>query len=425
MLKSTVTLVRGANTPIAKDSFIDILVEWSHSPAELDVSCFLVNSEGKVPSGEYMIFYNQPQDPANMIKLKETAATVRTFSLSLHALQPSNIQKCVFAVTLDGPGTLKEVRNLKISIKSASGEILFAIDQLSEETSLVLAEVYRYKDWFKFRGIGQGFNGGLKPLAEAHGVVVADEAPAETPAPVPPASRQSAPPPKLNLTKIDLLKQKVIISLEKNKLTALKARVAVVFDASGSMTHLYKNGTVQRAFERVLAVAACLDDDGILDVWFFGSKSMRAPSVTETSNYENYVKRTYPKPRHIGGLGIGNNEPAVMTDVIKKYTKEEPNKDFPAYIIFFSDGGIYEERKISKLLTKSSKENIFWQFIGIGNANYGVLENLDNLSGRFVDNANFFALDDLDKITDDELYNRLFHEFPHWLKEARRLGITN
>lgn len=78
-------------------------------------------------------------------------------------------------------------------------------------------------------------------------------------------------------------------------------------------------------------------------------------------------------------------------------------------------GGIYEEKNISRLL---------WQFVGIGNAKYGVLQNLDILRGRVVDNANFIAFDDLDQISDENLYNRLFNEFPQWLKEARRLGIT-
>ncbi|MFC7686383.1 VWA domain-containing protein [Ureibacillus sp. GCM10028918] len=424
MTNNTVTLVQGANTPIAKDSALEIVIEWSYSPADIDVSCFLVQADGKVPSDDYMIFYNQPTDPTSMIKLQDTAPTAKTFSLSLPSLQPSNIQKCVFAVTLDGSGTLKDVQNLKITVKSLNGEILFNIQQLSEETSLVLAEIYRYKDWFKFRGIGQGFNGGLKPLAEAHGVVVEDEA--EDSVEVPSVVIETPPPSssKVNLTKIDLLKKKVAVSLEKHKLTTEKARVAAVIDASGSMSMLYSKGTVQRAFEKVLAIAACMDDDGVLDVWFFGDKFMRAPSVRE-SDYEDYVKRIYPKPRIFGGVGAGNNEPRVMADVIQKFTVEEPTKDLPTYIIFFSDGGVYAEKKISELLVESSKENIFWQFVGIGNANYGVLERLDTLSGRVVDNANFFALDDLDKISDDELYNRLFNEFPQWLRAARRLGITN
>ncbi|MFD1928564.1 VWA domain-containing protein [Sporosarcina siberiensis] len=422
MVKKGVALIRGANAPIAVDDVLKIRVEWGSSAADLDVSCFLVNVDGNVPTDEYMIFYNQPKDPTSLIELFETTPTVKTFSLSLKSLKQSKIQKCVFAVTLDGPGTLKNIPNLKISAKSFNSEVQFDIDQLGDETSLVLAEVYRYKEWFKFRAIGKGFNGGLKPLAEAHGVVVEEEVAEELPSKV----IQSTPAPisTINLTKIDLLKKKVTISLEKNKLTTEKARVAVVFDASGSMSNLYSKGTVQLAFERVLAIAASIDDDGELDVWFFGSKFMRAPSVTE-KDYEDYVKKTYPQPRIFGGVGVGNNEPLVMADVIHKFTVEEPDKNLPTYVVFFSDGGIYEEKKISKLLIDSAKENIFWQFVGIGNAKFGVLQKLDNLSGRVVDNANFFALDDLDRISDEDLYNRLFNEFPHWLKEARRLGITN
>jgi len=51
--------------------------------------------------------------------------------------------------------------------------------------------------------------------------------------------------------------------------------------------------------------------------------------------------------------------------------------------------------------------------------NYGILEKLDTMDGRVVDNANFFALDDIDRISDEQLYERLLNEFPQWLKEAR------
>lgn len=418
-----ITLVKGSNTQLAKDHSLEVMVEWSFSPAMVDVSCFMVGENGKVPSDDYMIFYNQPADPEKVLTLVHSGQNAATFTLDLHSLLTTNIHKCVFGATLDGPGTFKDVNNCRITVKSASGEILFEIDDVSDETSLVLAEVYRYKDWFKLRGIGKGFNGGLKPLAEAHGVVVQEEEAEQTSPPNKIPETIPSPSPNVNLTKIDLLKKKVKISLEKKNLTSEKARVAVVFDASGSMANLYAKDTVQRAFERVLAIAACMDDDGILDVWFFGSKFMRAPSVSER-DYEDYVKRTYPKPRFIGGVGIGNNEPLVMADIIKKFTVEEPNKDIPTYIIFFSDGGIYEEKKISQLLIDSSRENIFWQFVGLGNANYGVLRNLDDLSGRIVDNADFFALDDIDKVSDEELYQRLFNEFPTWLKDARRIGIT-
>lgn len=184
------------------------------------------------------------------------------------------------------------------------------------------------------------------------------------------------------------------------------------------MYYLYQTGTVQRAFEKVLAIASSMDDDGQLDVWFFADQSKRTGSVT-AADYENYVERTHI----MGSVGFGNNEPAVMRDIIKKYSKEEPNDRVPAYVVFFSDGGIYETEEIAEILIESSKLGIFWQFVGLGQSDYGVLEELDDLPGRFIDNADFFALDDIDTVSDSELYDRLFNEYPQWLVQARQKRI--
>ena len=88
-----------------------------------------------------------------------------------------------------------------------------------------------------------------------------------------------------------------------------------------------------------------------------------------------------------------------------------------------TDGGVGSENEIKKILMDASKEPIFWQFVGVGGSSYGVLERLDNMTGRYVDNANFFALDDFKSVSNSELYSRLLSEFPQWLKEAKRKRI--
>jgi hypothetical protein len=191
-------------------------------------------------------------------------------------------------------------------------------------------------------------------------------------------------------------------------------------DASRSMYALYTGGTVQRSFERALALAACFDDDGALDVWFFGNRPLRAPSVTE-SDLEGYVQRVYPKPSD--RLGQRNNELAAMEDLVRKYAYEDPIAGLPVYVLFFSDGGVADGPKIAKLLREVSSLPIFWQFVGIGESEFGILRKLDTLTGRVVDNAGFFALDDLDTVSDEELYTRLLQEFPSWLAAARAAGV--
>ncbi|KOY80034.1 VWA domain-containing protein [Lysinibacillus macroides] len=413
-MTNIVSLQKGGNTILAESGTITVELRWS-STSILDVSSFLVGANGKVPSDAYMVFYNQETEPERSVWLTTNETNKVVFTIQLEKLSPT-IQHCFFTATLEGNATFATVQGLSITVKSSQGEVCYQIDDATEERALVLAEVYRHQATFKFRAIGRGFNGGLKPLAESYGVEVEE--------PEVPSISSSEPVQEVHLTKIDLLKKKVSISLEKKKIAFEKSRIAVVFDASGSMTRLYQNGTVQRAFERVLAVAACMDDNGELDVWFFGSKFMKTRSVTER-DFEDYIQQTYPVPKMFGGLGSGNNEPPVMKDIIRHYVKKEPRKDIPAYIIFFSDGGIYKDKEIAKILIDASQHNIFWQFVGLGNANYGVLQKLDDLPGRFIDNADFFALDDLDKITDEELYDRLLNEFPQWLRKARAKGILH
>ena len=70
------------------------------------------------------------------------------------------------------------------------------------EAALILGELYRRNAEWKFRFVSQGFNGGLKPLAEHFGVDVADE-PAPTPTPT------------ISLQKVTLSKDKPTISLTK------------------------------------------------------------------------------------------------------------------------------------------------------------------------------------------------------------------
>lgn len=65
---------------------------------------------------------------------------------------------------------------------------------------------------------------------------------------------------------IDLQKENVKQVLEKKNIRGVKARVGLVLDITGSMRALYKNGTVQKVVERILAVAHEFDDDGVLDV---------------------------------------------------------------------------------------------------------------------------------------------------------------
>lgn len=217
----------------------------------------------------------------------------------------------------------------------------------------------------------------------------------------------------------------VQVVLEKKKLQQVKARVALVLDITGSMRPYYKNGTVQKVVERILAVASQFDDDQALDIWVYDHRFSRLPSVTE-KDFENYVNRTILENNTIEKFGR-NDEPLVMRDILAKYTLEEPSR-LPTYITFINDGGVKKGTNdtgdsVQKLIIESSNKPLFWQFVGIGDADFGVLKKLDTIEGRYIDNANFFQIENIDTISNATLYDMLLNEFPLWLDEAKQKGV--
>ena len=86
---------------------------------------------------------------------------------------------------------------------------------------------------------------------------------------------------------------KVLINMSKDSkidMSKHTARVAMVMDYSGSMSHLFRNGAVQETITRLLPIALKFDDNGELESWIFSDGYERLKAVT-LNNYEDYVKK--------------------------------------------------------------------------------------------------------------------------------------
>lgn len=216
---------------------------------------------------------------------------------------------------------------------------------------------------------------------------------------------------------IEFHKEVLDLVCDKNeKLVDLQSRVGLVLDFSGSMDHLYSNGTVQTLLERIVPLALRFDDNKSLDFWIFHHGYHRLEDVT-IDNLDNFISKVIKRYR----MG-GTNYAPVISDVKYRYINEEPS-DLPSYLIFITDGDNSDKPETSRLLREYSKHPIFWQFVGIGCNDFSYLEDLDNLCDRFIDNANFLKIKNLDKIDDESLYNKLLFEYPNWISEAKNAGI--
>ncbi len=109
----------------------------------------------------------------------------------------------------------------------------------------------------------------------------------------------------------------------------------------------------------------------------------------------------------------------------------------PIYVMFVTDGTTSDKPLTERQLRWASYEPIFWQFMGIGkgkkskskalanfaDSDFPFLEKLDELDGRFVDNANYFSVTSPDAYSDAELYDLLMAEYPQWLGLAKRAAL--
>lgn len=201
------------------------------------------------------------------------------------------------------------------------------------------------------------------------------------------------------------------ISLENhipNNLNDKKARVVFCIDKSGSMCNMYYKGEVQRIVERLFPVALKFDDDGKMECYSFNMYAKRHHDI-DINNIRGYVDD------NISCEG-GTNYCPVMRSVAEI-------SNVPTYIIFITDGDNEDKNASREFIKEISDKPIFWKFIGIGNERFTFLEELDDMSGRVIDNADFVKIKDISNISDDELYKLLMQEFSEWWTEAEKKGI--
>ncbi|MBL7497225.1 VWA domain-containing protein [Frankia sp. CNm7] len=470
-------LTKGANAALDAGD-VEITVSWRATAGSadlgpsLDVCALRLGADGKVREDADLVFFNAPSSPDGSVRhigrTPDGAGEVVTVDTTR---QPADVASIVVTATIDVVTPHLTFGGLAVSARVAdlaTGAELarFTPPPLGPEKALVVVELYRRGGSWKIRAVGQGYASGLAGLATDYGVdVSADEdvsAPAAPLAPTAPAAPTAAVPaaaaasaadlpstgdPRVDMRKrLDLRKKTVQAVLTKQGIPGRQARVALALDASGSMRALYRAGTVARVVERVAAVAATMDDDGTLEVWSYATEPVALPPLRvdfladwiplyvrmrKATTGQGGADATLARERAARAAGwpipnwdaIGgqNEEPKVMALILEHY--ERLPSPPPTLVLVLTDGGLYRDKQIAELLRRTAKLPIFWQFVGIGRARYGILEKLDTLAGRVVDNAGFFAVDDLDAIDDETLYQRILGEFPAWLRAARAAGI--
>lgn len=185
------TLPKGANAALADRGEVLVDLRWDLPRDDLDFVCFALGGDGRVPNDSWFLFYNQPIAPGGSIRLDPATSSHASLLLDLDQV-PLHIQRCVFAATLE-TGSFRALSGARLIARArrAGTELSYMLADAGNEQAMIFAELYRHGTGWKLRAIGQGFAGGLAPLAEHYGVRVASE----TSAPLPPAPAPSPPRP--------------------------------------------------------------------------------------------------------------------------------------------------------------------------------------------------------------------------------------
>ena len=211
-----INLTLGANTIINHN---DIIVKIS-SGLPVDASAFRLFANNKVKDDLDMVFYGQPNNENGSISWKQDHNKNHEFIVNLSKLA-DDVTKVAFTITCDEYQPISQLSNLSIQIIANNQVIAVGEVDITDrpEKALIMGEIYRRNSEWKFRFIAQGFNGGLKPLAENFGVNIVDEEnSSETKTNQTIIANQvnnSNSLSKVNLNKISLSKDKTTVSLDK------------------------------------------------------------------------------------------------------------------------------------------------------------------------------------------------------------------
>ena len=187
-----ISLNKGGNLSLSKTdpSLTQVLVGlgWDARATDgvdfdLDASAFLLGANEKVRGEHDFIFYNQTRSQDGSVEHTGDNRTGdgdgddEAVTIDLGKVSP-DVQKIAITVTIhdaDSRGqNFGQVQNAFIRVVNNQSQVEIVRFDLNEdystETAMIFGELYRHNGEWKFRAVGQGYNGGLRAMCHQYGI---------------------------------------------------------------------------------------------------------------------------------------------------------------------------------------------------------------------------------------------------------------
>lgn len=187
-----ITLQKGGNLSLSKEApglkRVLVGLGWDARATDgqdfdLDASAFLLGQNERIRSDADFIFYNQLTSQCGSVthlgdnRTGSGDGDDEALEITLDTI-PTDVQKVAFTVTIYEGAERRQnfgmVKNAYIRVVNAETNQEIGRYDLSEdasiETAMIFGEIYRHNTEWKFRAVGQGYQGGLRALALNYGV---------------------------------------------------------------------------------------------------------------------------------------------------------------------------------------------------------------------------------------------------------------
>ena len=187
-----ISLNKGGNLSLSKTdpSLTQVLIGlgWDARATDgvdfdLDASAFLLGANDKVRGEHDFIFYNQTRSPEGSVEHTGDNRTGdgdgddEAVKIDLSKV-PADVHKVAITVTIHDAESrgqnFGQVQNAFIRVVNDQSHVEIVRFDLNEdystETAMIFGELYRHNGEWKFRAVGQGYNGGLSAMCRQYGI---------------------------------------------------------------------------------------------------------------------------------------------------------------------------------------------------------------------------------------------------------------